>query len=132
RQRRDGSVRMLLELHEDEVPELEEALAARTAGPAVGLAAADLLAAVVVHLGIPSARPRTADGPEVLRRRQGDDPLGRLPDRLPEADCIRVLRNAELRVARKDAHPHAVHVEAQMLGHELPGELDRTLFEVLP
>ena len=70
--------------HEDEVPELEEALAARAAGQAVGLAAADLRAPVVVDLRVGPARPRAADRPEVLGRRQRDDPLGRHPDRLPE------------------------------------------------
>src|SRR6266436_8279361 len=59
-----------LELHEDQIPKFEEAFAARTARFAVGLAATVLLAPVVIHLGVWAARTWTADGPEILRRRQ--------------------------------------------------------------
>ena len=51
-------VGVLLVLHEDEVPELEEALAARAARLAVRLAAAGLRAPVVVDLGVGAARAR--------------------------------------------------------------------------
>jgi hypothetical protein len=51
---------MQLELHEHEVPELEEALAL-AAGSAIGSTAAHFLAAVVEELGIGTARPRPPD-----------------------------------------------------------------------
>ena len=131
RERRQRSVRVLLVLHEDEVPELEEAVAARARRRAVGLAAAVLLAPVPVDLRVGPARPRAADRPEVLGRRQRDDPLRRHADLLPEVD--RHLVGAELheRVACVDRHPDPVPVELHVLQHELAGELDRALLEVL-
>ena len=66
RERRQLAVGMQLELHEHEVPELEEPLATRAARTAVRLAAAVLLTPVVVHLGVGTARSGAADGPEVL------------------------------------------------------------------
>ena len=63
-QRRQLAVLVEVVLHEDEVPELEEALAALAAGRAVGLAAAELLAAVVVQLGARAARAGRSGGPQ--------------------------------------------------------------------
>src|SRR5207237_5486212 len=57
RQRRQGTVGVQLELHEDEVPELEEALAL-AAGRALRPAAADVLAPVEEDLRVRPARPR--------------------------------------------------------------------------
>ena len=82
RQRRQRPVRMLLVLHEDEVPELEEAVAARAGRRARRVAAAVLGAPVPVDLRVGAARPGTADRPEVLRARERNDPLG-VASRLP-------------------------------------------------
>jgi hypothetical protein len=131
RQRRELAVGMQLELHEDEVPELEEPFAARAARLAIGLAAAVLGAPVVVHLRVRAARSGTAHGPEVLRPRQEHDPLDRLPDLTPFLVGDLVLGEAQLRVAREDADPEALGIELQMLEDELPGEVDRTFLEVL-
>src|SRR6266545_5097888 len=123
---------MELVLHEDEVPELEEALAARAARKAVGLAAAGLLAPVEVDLGVRPARPRAADRPEVLRRRQRHDPLAWHADLDPVPDRDLVRAKLQLRVAGVDAHPQPVPVEPQVLDEELARILDRALLEVLP
>ena len=131
RQRRQLAVRMQLELHEDEVPELEEALAARAARLAVGLAAAVLDAPVVVHLRVGAARAGTADRPEVLGPRQEHDPLGRLADLAPVVVRNLVLAEPQLRIAGEDAHPEALGIELQVLEDELPGEVDRAFLEVL-
>ena len=80
RKRRQRPVGLELVLHEDEVPELEEAVAARTRGRAAGIAAPVLLAPVEVDLRVGPARPRPADRPEVLAAREGDDPLARDAD----------------------------------------------------
>ena len=127
------AVRVLLVLHEHEVPELEVALAARAADRAVRLPAAVLLAAVVVELRVrartaPARRP-TRSSP---RAGQRDDPLGRHADLLPELDRDLVRAEPELRVARVDGRPHAIPVELHPLAHELGGELDRPFLEVLP
>src|SRR5262249_36492132 len=121
---------------EDEVPELEEALAARAAGLAVRLAAAVLLAPVVVHLGVRAARADPValyggDRPEVLGRREEHDALDRLPHRLPLLVRDLVLAEPELRLAGEDAHPEALAIELQVLEDELPRELDGAVLEVL-
>ena len=131
-QRRQRAVGVLLVRHEDEVPELEEPVAARARRCAVGLAAAVLRAPVAVDLGVRAARPRAAHRPEVLDRRQGDDPLGRHADLLPELDRDLVGAELELRVARVHRDPDAVPVEPHVLQDELRRELDRAFLEVLP
>ena len=117
--------------HEDEVPELEEALAARAPGQAVVVAAAGLLAPVPVHLGVRPARPGAADRPEVLGRRQRHDPLRRHSDPLPVPDRLFVGTEPQTRIAGVDAHPDAVPVELQPLLDELGRVGDRALLEVL-
>ena len=121
-----------LVLHEHEVPELEEALAARATRETVCGAAADFCAPVEVDLGVRPTRPGAPDRPEVLRRRQRHDPLGRHPDRAPQVDRDLVGAEPELRVARVDAHPDAIPIELQPLLDELGRERDRALLEVLP
>ena len=107
RQVGERAVGVELVRHEDEVPELEEALAARAAGLAVVGAAAGLLAPVPVHLRVGAARARAADRPEVLGRGQRDDPLRRHPDPLPEGDRLLVGTELQARVAGVDADPDA-------------------------
>src|SRR5207253_3883558 len=94
-QRRQRAVRREVELHEDEVPELEEALAV-AAGRAVGTAAAELFAAVEVDLAVRAARPGLGGLPEVLRARQRDDSLARHADTEPGAHGLLVLAEPEL------------------------------------
>ena len=69
RQRRQLPVRMLLVLHEDEVPDLEKAVAARAGRRAGRVAAAVLGAPVPVDLRVGAARSGAADRPEVLGAR---------------------------------------------------------------
>ena len=131
RQRRQRPVGMQLVRHEDEVPELEEPLAPGASGRAVGEAASDLLAPVVVDLGVGSARAGSAHGPEVLRRRQRHDALRRYADPLPQVDRDLVRPQLELGIAGVDAHPEPVPVQLQVVADELRRELDRALLEVL-
>ena len=132
RQVRERAVGVQLVRHEDEVPELEEALAARAAGLAVRLAAAGGLAPVVVDLRVGAARARAADRPEVLRRRQRHDPLRRHADLLPEVDRHLVGAELQLGVAGVDGDPDPVPVELQPVADELGRVRDRALLEVLP
>ena len=103
RERGQRPVGMLLVLHEDEVPELEEPVAARARRRAVGLAAAVLLAPVPVELRVRPAGAGSADRPEVLDCRQRHDPLGWHPRGLPRLDRDLVRAEPELRIARVDA-----------------------------
>src|SRR4029453_8910178 len=130
RQRRHGAVRVQLVLHEDEVPELEEALAGATRR-ALGPAAADSLAPVVEELGVRPARAGAADRPEVVGAPEPDDSLGRHAHALTEDHRGLVLTEAELWIAGEDAAPEPVGVDLHVVEDELPSELDRALLEVL-
>ncbi len=131
RERRDRAVGVQLELHEDEVPELEVPLAG-AARRALRSPAAKRLAAVVEELGVRPARPGAADRPEVVGAVEADDALGRHPDLLPEPYRLLVLAEPELRVTREDRDPEEVRVDLHVVEDELPGELDRAFLEVLP
>src|SRR3990170_4711247 len=131
RQRGQRPVGVQLELHEDEIPELEEALAAGAAGRAVGFSAAVLRAPVVVELRVGAARAGAADRPEVLRCRQRHDSLGGHAHAFPELDRDLVGAELQLRVSCMHADPHAIPVEPQPRAHELRREVDRTFLEVL-
>ena len=131
RQLGERAVGMELVRHEDEVPELEEALAARAGGRAVLVPAADLLAPVPIHLRVRAAWSRAADRPEVLGGGQRHDPFGRHADLLPQADRLLVGAELQARVAGVHGHPDAVPVELQALLHELGRVRDRALLEVL-
>ena len=112
-------------LHEDEVPELEVALAALAVRAAVGLAAAVLGAAVVEDLGARAAGAGVGRLPEVLRPRLPDDALARQADIEPALHGDLVLAEPELGIAGEHRRPEPVLGEAHVLGHELPGERDR-------
>ena len=99
RQRPDG---ILVVLHEDEVPVLEEALVLAAGQVVLG---APLQAAVVVELRARAARPGLARLPEVLRARAQDDALARDADLLPDRDRLLVGAEAELLVALEDRDP---------------------------
>src|SRR5918994_147243 len=132
RQRRQRAVAVLLVLHEDKVPELEEAVAAVARRRAGGVAAAVLRAPVPVDLRVGAARPWAAHRPEVLRARQRDDPLRRHPDRLPLADRDLVRPESEGGIPRMDGHPDPIPVKAEPFHDEFLRELNRTGLEVLP
>jgi hypothetical protein len=112
RQRRQRVDRVLIELHEHEVPVLEEALVV-AARQVVGLA--EVQAAVQVELAARAARPGRAGLPEILRPRARDDPLARDADRQPRLDRFLVRADPEFLVALEDRDPDVVGVEAEAL-----------------
>ena len=128
RQRRQRVDRVLVELHEDEVPVLQEALVL-AARQVVGLA--EVQPAVEVELAARAARTGRARLPEVLRARAADDPLARDADRQPRLDRLLVRADAELLVALEDRDPDVVRVEAEAVERQVPRELDRALLEVV-
>ena len=106
------TVLLAVELGEDEVPELEEAVAV-AAGLAVGLAAADLLALVVVDLGAGSAGAGGAGGPEVVVLAQaGDVVLG---------DAQRAPDVVGLVVVGEDGEVEAVERQLELLSDQFEG-----------
>src|SRR5882757_5260725 len=90
RQRYPLLLRHLLELHEDEIPEFEEAItillrAARRSAP-------DMLAAVDEDLRAWTARTCVAHRPEIVRGRNADDTVVReARDLLPEIERLVVV-----------------------------------------
>ena len=117
-----------VELHEDEVVELVEAVA--VAGLAAGLAAAVLLAAVEEDLRAGAARAGLGGLPEVVVA-EPHDPLGRHSDALPGLDRDGVLVEAEERVPLVDGHPEPLGIELQVLRDELPRVVDGLVLEVV-
>ena len=120
--------RVLLELHEHEVPVLQEALVV-AAGQIVFLA--EVQPAVQVELAARPARTGRAGLPEVLRARAQHDPLARDADRQPDVDRVLVRAEAELLVALEHRDPDVVRVEAEALQRQLPGEPRGVFLEVV-
>ncbi len=120
---RDAIARsQLLELHEHEVPDFDEAIAVGIGRS--GRPAGDLLAMVEKDLGRGTARPRVAHLPEVVVGRDADDLVGAEPrDLFP--DAIGFL------VVVIDGDREAVLVDPEFLDQEPPSELDRALLEVV-
>ncbi len=130
-ERRQRPVGVELVLHEDEVPELEEPVAARARRCARRIAAAALGTPVPVDLGVRAARPGPSHRPEVLRARQADDPFPRHADRLPEVDRNLVFTETEPGITRVNGHPDPLPGQTEPLADELGRVLDRALLEVL-
>ena len=115
-----GAVGEALPLHEDEVPDLDEAVAILVG--AAGRAAGHVGAMVVEDLAVGADRAGVAHRPEVLLQAH-DAALGDAGDLLPEVGGILVLR--------MDGNDQPVLGKGQVLADELPGELDRAGLEVV-
>ena len=112
----------LLELHEDEIPEFEEAVAILFR--AAGRAAPDMLAAVDENLRARPARTGVAHLPEIVRGRDADDAVfGEARNLLPEPE--------RLVVVVIDGDEQLVLLQPELLGDQIPGELDRAFLEVI-
>jgi hypothetical protein len=128
----------LLELHEHQVPDLEE-LARFAEAHELVLAQLPLPASPVPHaadvhqdLGAGAARPRLSHLPEVVRVAQPVNPLVREPcDLHPEVVGNLVFPEPELRISREHTDPETLRVDFQVFEDELPGELDGAFLEVL-
>ena len=111
-------------LHEDEVPELQVAVALFFGAAAAGRAAPDGRALVVDELGARPAGARIAHCPEIVLLIHPDNPLVRHPDGLsPEIESFVVVA--------EDGNPHPFRIEAAHIHEELPTELNGLLLEVV-
>ena len=114
------SVLIGLELHEHEVPDLDEAILAAVlrAAPLAELGAhvAEDLRGGTVRAGVGHAPPVVLVEPL--------DPVGRNPDHLAP-DVGRLV------VAEVHGDPELGRIEAEHLGHQLPGHGDRLVLEVV-
>ena len=121
-----------VELHEDEVPELDVAVATLAVRAAVGLAAPVLRTAVVVELRARAARAGLPGrAPEVVRAGERDDALPRDSHPLPRRDGDLVLPEAEPRIAREDRRPEPLGLEPELPRDVLPGVVDGAVLEVV-
>jgi hypothetical protein len=117
-----GHRRHLLELHEHEVPDLDEAVAFRVRR--ARRPAGDVVPVVIEDFRARSARAGVAHGPEVVRRRDADDALFRQPgDAAPQVEGVVVLGE------HRDGQP--VLGQPELLGDQVPGQLDRQVLEVV-
>ena len=117
-----GAVAMLFVLHEDEVPDLDEAVAVFFGG--AGGAAGDFGAVVVEDLGAGAAGAGGAHHPEVVGGGDADDALvGEAGDLLPQVGggVVVVVDGDEELVLR----------QAVLAGEQLPGVGDRLFLEVV-
>ena len=122
RQRLALFLRHLLELHEHQVPEFEEAIAILFR--AAGRTAPDMLAAVDEDFRTGTAGTGIAHRPEIIRGRNPDDAIvGKARDLLPEIE--------RLVVGVVDGDEQLVLFQPELFGDQLPGQLDRALLEVV-
>ncbi len=112
------------ELGENEVPELEVAVAV-AAGGAVGASAPPRLAGVVIDLRTGAADPGLPDrSPEVVLPAEPDDPFRRHAGiRVPYRECLVVVL--------EDADVEPVFGKLKMVDDELPRPGDRLLLEIV-
>src|SRR6202012_1434562 len=114
--------RDLLELHEHQIPEFEEAVAVLfwTAGRP----APDVLTAVDEDFRTRSARTGIAHRPEIVRGGDANDAIvGEARDLLPVAGRVIVVVI--------DGDQQLVLLEPELLGDQVPGELDRAFLEII-
>ena len=116
------AARQLLELHEHQVPDLNEAVA-------LGLGRArwtarDVGAMVVKDFRAGAAGPELAHLPEIIRAGDADDfALGQARDLLPQIE--------RLVVVDENGDYQAIERQAELLGNEIPRKLDGAVLEVI-
>ncbi len=109
-------------LHEDEIPDLDEAVAIGVR--AAGRPARNLGTVIVEDLRARAAGAGLAHGPEIVRRPDADDPLlGQAGDLFPQLGRFLVLG------IDRDGQP--VLGQREFLGDEVPGQLDRAILEII-
>ncbi len=114
--------RPLVELHEHEIPDLGEAIAAlaRSAGRTAGHRGA----MIVEDLRAGAARAGVAHRPEVVASGDPDDPLvGQAGDPAPQ--------RGRLLVRYVHGHQQLIEGQAKLAGDQLPGQFDRPFLEVI-
>ena len=117
-----------IELHEDEIPDLEPAVAvtgrSETRTPGLLLPAGNVVALMEVHLGAGSAGAGIAHGPEIVLLPQSEDAVvAEAGDPLPQP--------VGLVVVREHRRLEPVLGQAEVGGQEFPGEGDRVVLEIV-
>ena len=112
----------LLELHEHQIPDLDEAVAVLVR--AARRSAGDMLAVIEEDLRAGAAGAGIPHGPEVVGGRDRNDAVvGQAGDLLPQLGRLLVLGI--------DGDQQLIRGQAELLGHQVPGQLDRQILEVV-
>ena len=118
----DDLVRFLRELHEDEVPDFDEAVAVFLW--ATRRAAPDVIAVVVEDFRTRATRTVRAHGPEIVLGRDADDlVIGKAGSLLPQVESfiVRVV----------DGNEQLLGIEPPLLGQQRPRMVDRLFLEIV-
>ena len=118
----DDLIGFLLELHEDQVPDLDESVAVLLG--AAGRAAIDMVAVVIEDFGARTARPVLAHRPEIVLGRDADDLVIRQPGNL-------LPQGERLVIGVIDGRGELVGRNAPDLGQQGPGMGDRLFLEIV-
>src|SRR5262249_57254152 len=114
--------RQLLELHEYQVPDLDEAVALGLGG--AGRPARDVRAVVIKNLRAGTAGAKLAHLPEIIRAGDAHDlAFGQARDLLPQLERLVVLG--------EDGDQQPIDRQAELLGDEIPRKLDGAILEVI-
>ena len=113
----------LLKLHEDQIPDLHPAIAI-THSQGTFRSAGAFFPTIHMQLGTGSTGPRIAHRPEVVLDPEADDAISGNTDMIsPDLPGFIVFL--------EDGDPHAVGIDAETLGDQLPCPGTRFLFEVI-
>ena len=121
-QRRPAAIPRLLELHEHQVPDLDEPVAILIG--AAGRTAGNMRPVVIENLAAWPARPGIAHRPEIIRSRDPDNPLlGNTGDLLPQLEGFVI--------GMIDGDRQLVLGQPPFAGQQRPGMQDRLLLEIV-
>src|SRR5205807_3945525 len=113
----------LLELHEHQIPDLDEAVAVGVGR--AGRAAGNVRPMVVEDFRAWPAWAEVAHLPEIVAAGDAADlALGQTRDLLPQFEGLIVVD--------VDGDHQAIGGEPELLGDEIPGELDGAILEIIP
>ncbi len=113
---------MLLILHEDEIPYLDEAVTVFLGR--AGRAAPNMIAMVIKNLSARATRAGWPHAPEIVICGDADDPVIREPSHL-------LPKISRFIISVIDRHQKFLCGDAQLFGHHFPGIGDRVSLEVI-
>ncbi len=122
RQRDALAARELLELHEHQVPDLDETVALGIGR--AGRSARNMRPVIVENFRARSAGPELPHLPEIVGACDAQNPaLGQARDFLPQVE--------RLVVVDEHRHQQSIGGQPELPGDEVPGELDGTILEIV-
>src|SRR5690606_19470383 len=130
-QRLQAPILLPIELHEDEIPQLEPAFALGRGLLAESARIGLFVPEIVVDLGARPAGAGVAHLPKIIGRAAADDALlGKAGDILPDAFGLFIGGTVAF-LTTKDRHHQALGIEAEVIAYKAPSEANRVLFEII-